>query len=185
MRMGMRTHPLRPAKGASMGDESIGQRKRNAILGTALLAIALVASAASILPLAHITSVGQIGAAFVHVEQTFLTKTALAGPIHWSHRVHFADGSAGGLPIAFGSGHSRVTSRIWRICEVALGLPVVAALPPRELGAEVVLLESKRISGTSSAIGPTPVWTLGCDARLIRHARSWSIFGLQGPSPEP
>ncbi|MGH2517207.1 MAG: dihydrolipoyl dehydrogenase family protein [Ktedonobacterales bacterium] len=61
---------------------------------------------------------------------------------------------------------------------------VTAALRARELGAGVVLIESKRIGGTSINDGPAPVRTLARAARLARDAGSWSTFGLKGSPPE-
>lgn len=60
---------------------------------------------------------------------------------------------------------------------------VTAALRARELGAEVALLESKRIGGTSINDGPAPVRTLARAARLARDTGSWSTFGLKGAPP--
>jgi pyruvate/2-oxoglutarate dehydrogenase complex dihydrolipoamide dehydrogenase (E3) component len=60
---------------------------------------------------------------------------------------------------------------------------VTAALRARELGAEVALLESKRIGGTSINDGPAAVRTLARAARLARDAGSWSTFGLKGAPP--
>ena len=59
-----------------------------------------------------------------------------------------------------------------------------AALQARELGAEVTLIERKRIGGTSLNEGPAPVRTLARAARLLRDVQSWSTFGLQGPRPQ-
>ncbi|MGZ3599886.1 MAG: dihydrolipoyl dehydrogenase family protein [Ktedonobacterales bacterium] len=61
---------------------------------------------------------------------------------------------------------------------------VAAAIRARELGAQVSLLESKRIGGTSVNDGPAPVRTLARAARLARDAGSWSTFGLHGSPPE-
>jgi pyruvate/2-oxoglutarate dehydrogenase complex dihydrolipoamide dehydrogenase (E3) component len=60
---------------------------------------------------------------------------------------------------------------------------VTAALRARELGAEVTLIESKRIGGTSINTGPAPVRTLARAARLLRDTKSWSTFGLIGEPP--
>src|SRR5947208_16389486 len=60
---------------------------------------------------------------------------------------------------------------------------LTAALQARELHAEVTLLESKRIGGTSINEGPAPVRTLARAARLARDAGSWATFGLQGARP--
>ena len=59
-----------------------------------------------------------------------------------------------------------------------------AALQAQELGAEVTLIERKRIGGTSLNEGPAPVRTLARAARLLRDVQSWSTFGLRGPRPQ-
>jgi dihydrolipoamide dehydrogenase len=59
-----------------------------------------------------------------------------------------------------------------------------AALQARELGAEVTLIERKRIGGTSLNEGPAPVRTLARATRLLRDAAIWSTFGIQGPRPQ-
>ena len=51
---------------------------------------------------------------------------------------------------------------------------LTAALQARELHAEVTLLESKRVGGTSINEGPAPVRTLARAARLARDAASLS-----------
>jgi pyruvate/2-oxoglutarate dehydrogenase complex dihydrolipoamide dehydrogenase (E3) component len=61
---------------------------------------------------------------------------------------------------------------------------VTAALQARELQAEVTLLESKRVGGTSIDEGPAPARTLARAARLARDAGSWETFGLKGARPE-
>ena len=61
---------------------------------------------------------------------------------------------------------------------------VSAALQGAELGAQVTLLERKRVGGTSINEGPAPVRTLARAARLVRDARSWETFGLRGSAPE-
>lgn len=61
---------------------------------------------------------------------------------------------------------------------------MTAALQARELGAEVTLLESKRVGGTSINEGPAPVRTLARAARLARDAGSWETFGLRGERPQ-
>ncbi len=58
-----------------------------------------------------------------------------------------------------------------------------AALQGRELGADVTLIEAKRVGGTSLNEGPAPVRTLARAARLMRDARSWERFGLRGDPP--
>jgi pyruvate/2-oxoglutarate dehydrogenase complex dihydrolipoamide dehydrogenase (E3) component len=58
-----------------------------------------------------------------------------------------------------------------------------AALQARELGAEVTLVEAKRLGGISLNEGPGPIRTLARAARLLRDARSWEQFGLRGPAP--
>ena len=61
---------------------------------------------------------------------------------------------------------------------------LTAALQARELHAEVTLLESKRVGGTSINEGPAPVRTLARAARLARDAGSWETFGLLGGRPQ-
>lgn len=61
---------------------------------------------------------------------------------------------------------------------------VTAALRARELGADVTLIENKRIGGTSINEGPAPVRTVARAARLARDAASWPTFGLKGSPPE-
>lgn len=59
-----------------------------------------------------------------------------------------------------------------------------AALQAREVGADVTLVEAKRVGGTSLNDGPAPVRSLARAARLIRDAKSWERLGLRGTSPE-
>ena len=61
---------------------------------------------------------------------------------------------------------------------------MAAALQAPELGADVTLLESRSVGGTSLHSGPAPVCTLARAARLVRDARSWQQFGLRGAQPE-
>jgi pyruvate/2-oxoglutarate dehydrogenase complex dihydrolipoamide dehydrogenase (E3) component len=61
---------------------------------------------------------------------------------------------------------------------------LTAALQAAELGAEVTLLERRRVGGTSLNEGPAPVRTLARAARLVRDWGSWETFGLRGPRPE-
>jgi pyruvate/2-oxoglutarate dehydrogenase complex dihydrolipoamide dehydrogenase (E3) component len=61
---------------------------------------------------------------------------------------------------------------------------LTAALQARELHADVTLLESKRVGGTSINEGPAPVRTLARAARLARDAGSWETFGLRGERPQ-
>ncbi len=61
---------------------------------------------------------------------------------------------------------------------------VTAALQAAELGADVTLLERRRVGGTSLNDGPAPVRTLARAARLVRDWSSWETFGLRGPRPE-
>ena len=61
---------------------------------------------------------------------------------------------------------------------------ISAALHARELGADVTLIESGRLGGTSLNTGPAPVRTLARAARLMRDARSWERLGLRGAPPE-
>ena len=60
---------------------------------------------------------------------------------------------------------------------------VSAALQGAELGAEVTLIERKRVGGTSVNEGPAPVRTLARAARLVRDAKA-NIFGLRGGAPQ-
>ncbi len=60
---------------------------------------------------------------------------------------------------------------------------VSAALQARELNADVTLLESKQVGGTSINEGPAPVRTLARAARLVRDVASWETFGLNGVRP--
>jgi pyruvate/2-oxoglutarate dehydrogenase complex dihydrolipoamide dehydrogenase (E3) component len=61
---------------------------------------------------------------------------------------------------------------------------MAAALQSRTLNADVVLVESKRVGGTSINEGPAPVRTLARAARLMRDVKSWETFGLKGIPPE-
>lgn len=61
---------------------------------------------------------------------------------------------------------------------------VSAALQGAELGAQVTLVERKRVGGTSINEGPAPIRTLARAARLARDAQSWETFGLRGAAPE-
>jgi pyruvate/2-oxoglutarate dehydrogenase complex dihydrolipoamide dehydrogenase (E3) component len=61
---------------------------------------------------------------------------------------------------------------------------ITAALQGCELGADVTLVEAKRVGGTSINEGPAPVRTLARAARLMRDAGSWERFGLRGNSPQ-
>lgn len=61
---------------------------------------------------------------------------------------------------------------------------VTAALQARELQADVTLIESKRVGGTSINEGPAPVRTLARAARLLRDTSSWDTFGLRGKPPQ-
>ncbi len=60
---------------------------------------------------------------------------------------------------------------------------LTAALQGRELHADVTLLESTRVGGTSINEGPAPVRTLARAARLARDTGSWETFGLKGARP--
>lgn len=60
-----------------------------------------------------------------------------------------------------------------------------AALQAGELGADVTLIEAKRLGGTSLNEGPAPIRTLARAARLIRDTRSWGRFGLRGDVGSP
>jgi pyruvate/2-oxoglutarate dehydrogenase complex dihydrolipoamide dehydrogenase (E3) component len=59
-----------------------------------------------------------------------------------------------------------------------------AALQARELGADVTLVEAKRVGGTSLNEGPAPVRTLARAARLMRDTQSWEQFGLRDVAPQ-
>ena len=59
-----------------------------------------------------------------------------------------------------------------------------AALKAAELGADVCLVERRRVGGTALNEGPAPVRTLARAARLVRDWSSWETFGLRGPRPE-
>jgi pyruvate/2-oxoglutarate dehydrogenase complex dihydrolipoamide dehydrogenase (E3) component len=60
---------------------------------------------------------------------------------------------------------------------------VSAALHARELGADVTMVESGSVGGTSLNHGPAPVRTLARAARLMRDTGSWETFGLHGTRP--
>ena len=60
---------------------------------------------------------------------------------------------------------------------------ITAALQAHELGADVMLIEGRRVGGTNLNSGPAPVRTLARAARLMRDARSWPQFGLVGEPP--
>jgi pyruvate/2-oxoglutarate dehydrogenase complex dihydrolipoamide dehydrogenase (E3) component len=59
-----------------------------------------------------------------------------------------------------------------------------AALQGRELGAQVILIGSDRLGGTSLNCGPAPVRALARAARLVRDTQACPAFGLRGPGPE-
>jgi dihydrolipoamide dehydrogenase len=61
---------------------------------------------------------------------------------------------------------------------------VTAAMQATELGAQVTLIERRRVGGTALNSGPAPVRTLARAARLVRDWNSWETFGLRGPKPE-
>jgi len=61
---------------------------------------------------------------------------------------------------------------------------VSAALHAAELGAQVSLIERRRVGGTALNDGPAPVRTLARAARLMRDWGSWEAFGLRGPRPD-
>src|SRR6185437_14478028 len=58
-----------------------------------------------------------------------------------------------------------------------------AAVRARQLGAEVTLIERKRLGGTSLNEGAAPVRTLARAARLLRDVQAWPTFGLSGAVP--
>jgi pyruvate/2-oxoglutarate dehydrogenase complex dihydrolipoamide dehydrogenase (E3) component len=60
---------------------------------------------------------------------------------------------------------------------------IKAALRARELGADVTLIESKRLGGTAFNEGPAPVRTLARAARLRADTGLFSTFGLDGEAP--
>src|SRR5262245_61769138 len=60
---------------------------------------------------------------------------------------------------------------------------VTAALKAAELGADVTLVERRRVGGTALNSGPAPARTLARAARLVRDWSSWETFGLRGPKP--
>ncbi len=61
---------------------------------------------------------------------------------------------------------------------------VKAALRAREHGADVTLIESKRLGGTAFNEGPAPVRTLARAARLRADTALFSTFGLEGEAPK-
>lgn len=62
---------------------------------------------------------------------------------------------------------------------------VTAALRAKELGAErVVLLERGTMGGTCTNDGCVPMRVLAKAARLMRDARQWSDYGLDGVAPK-
>jgi pyruvate/2-oxoglutarate dehydrogenase complex dihydrolipoamide dehydrogenase (E3) component len=61
---------------------------------------------------------------------------------------------------------------------------VTAALQAAELGAQVTLVERRRVGGTALNGGPARVRTLARAARLVRDWSSWQTFGLRGPRPQ-
>jgi len=61
---------------------------------------------------------------------------------------------------------------------------VTSALKAAELGADVTLVERRRVGGTALNEGPAPVRTLARAARLVRDWASWETFGLRGPKPQ-
>jgi oligopeptide transport system substrate-binding protein len=111
-----------------MADEPRTQRKRNAIVGAALLAITVIASLASILPFVGVTSVAQLGAALGRIgarySQGLLWLAGYTGIIGFS------------LLIALWVVYlvrvlwlaRRKSDRPWRVYEAALALPLVVAL---------------------------------------------------------
>lgn len=61
---------------------------------------------------------------------------------------------------------------------------VTAALRARELGASVALVERGRMGGTCTNDGCVPTRVLAHAARLIRDARQFPNYGLEGPAPQ-
>ncbi len=60
---------------------------------------------------------------------------------------------------------------------------VTAALRARELGAEVTLVERRRMGGTCTNDGCVPTRVLAKAARLLRDAQQLEDYGLEGPAP--
>jgi pyruvate/2-oxoglutarate dehydrogenase complex dihydrolipoamide dehydrogenase (E3) component len=60
---------------------------------------------------------------------------------------------------------------------------VTAALRARELGAEVILIERKKLGGTCTNDGCVPTRALAKAARLVRDAEQFADYGLRGLAP--
>jgi len=111
-----------------MAKEPFDQHRRDAIVGATLLAITLIASAASILPFMGVTSVGQLGTGIVNVVTAYSQRLVwLAG---YTGIIGFS------LLVALWVIYlvrvvqlaRRKTDRSWRVYEAALALPLVVAL---------------------------------------------------------
>ena len=61
---------------------------------------------------------------------------------------------------------------------------VTAAIRARELGAEVTLIERNRMGGTCTNDGCVPTRVLAHTARLLREARQFPEYALDGATPE-
>src|SRR5690606_1038439 len=60
---------------------------------------------------------------------------------------------------------------------------VTAAIRARELGAQVTLIERKRLGGTCTNDGCVPTRVLAKAARLMRDAEHFAAYGLQAERP--
>jgi peptide/nickel transport system substrate-binding protein/oligopeptide transport system substrate-binding protein len=111
-----------------MENKPTQQRKRNVILASVLLAITLIASAASILPFVGVTSVGQLGAAITNViaaySQRLVWLVSYIGIIGFSLLVALLVVYLVRVLLLT----RRKTERSWRLFEAALALPLVVAL---------------------------------------------------------
>jgi oligopeptide transport system substrate-binding protein len=111
-----------------MADEPLDQRKRNVIVGTVLLTVTLIASAASILPFVGVTSIGQLGTAITNVvaaySQRMVWLAGYTGIIGFSLLIALWVVYLGRVLLLA----QRKTDRRWRIYEAALALPLVVAL---------------------------------------------------------
>lgn len=61
---------------------------------------------------------------------------------------------------------------------------VTAALRARELGAQVALVEAGRLGGTCTNDGCAPTRVTAKAARLLRDARQYASYGLEGEPPQ-
>jgi peptide/nickel transport system substrate-binding protein/oligopeptide transport system substrate-binding protein len=111
-----------------MVDESLNQRKRNALVAGGLFLITLIASTASILPFVGVTSIGQLGTAIANVATAYsrglVRLTSYVGIIGFSLFVAlWAIYLVRVLLLA-----RRKTDRRWRLYEAALALPLIVGL---------------------------------------------------------